>query len=516
MRATGFCALLLGVAALPAQDIKEFEKHVTEFALPNGLQFLIVERHDAPAVSFHTYVRAGSADDPTGHTGLASLFERLAFTGTEAIGSKNWAEERKALDAVEEAYDRLEAERNLVKPSPGRIDTLEAHVRVAVDNANRYADSKQYSDVLLENGSTGVGVTVSADATESYYSLPSNRLELWFLMESQRLMRPVFRDFYTERAASMEQQQRRSDIAAQGRLFTEFAAAAFEAHPYRNPTGGWPSDLPSLRRTDAKAFFDQYYVPGNITMTIVGDVNPAEARRMAEKYFGGWPARLAPPLVHTLDPPPLGPRTVVVESGNVQTGITLVGYKRPSRFDPDDAALDVLQILLSQGRTGLLYKELITDKHLAQSAQAASSFPGGRFPNIFLFVVVPAQGHTADELQRALDEFLNRLKQQRLDDNTMVRARAQARVTLMNRLGGNAGLAAMLGLYRGGYGDWRKLFLTVGEVNKVSAGDIQRVLLKYFVPIGRTTAYTMYPGQSGMPPAPRPSPPAVDKPGDKK
>jgi predicted Zn-dependent peptidase len=192
-----------------------------------------------------------------------------------------------------------------------------------------------------------------------------------------------------------------------------------------------------------------------------------------------------------------------------------VGYKRPSHFDPDNAALDVLQIILSQGRTGMLYKELITDKHLAQSAQAASSFPGGRFPNIFLFVLVPAQGHTADELQRALDEFLNRLKQQRLDDNTMVRARAQARAMLMNRLGGNAGLAAMLGMYQGGYGDWRKLFLTVGEVNKVTADEIQTVLLKYFVPISRTTAYTVFPGQSGMTPATRPAPPAVTKPGDK-
>src|ERR1700676_1879477 len=93
-----------------AQSLQEFEKKVTEFTLPNGLRFLIVERHEAPVVSFHTYVNVGSVDDPSGETGIAHMFEHMAFKGTQTIGTKNWPEEKKAMDAVEQVYDRLDAE----------------------------------------------------------------------------------------------------------------------------------------------------------------------------------------------------------------------------------------------------------------------------------------------------------------------------------------------------------------------------------------------------------------------
>jgi predicted Zn-dependent peptidase len=317
----------------------------------------------------------------------------------------------------------------------------------------------------------------------------------------------VFREFYTERDKAAEERQKST---VQARLFSAFATTAFQAHPYRNPPGGWASDIAALRRTDARAFFDKYFVPGNVTMTLVGDVNPAEAKRMAEKYFGAWPARPKPPLVHTAEPPQLGPKVAVIESPG-QPGATLIGYKRPSQFHPDDVALDILQIALAQGRTGLLYKELISEKHLAQTVQAMATFPVGRYPNIFLFVLTPAPGHTPDELQKALDELLNRLKQQKLDSNTLARAKAQARVITINRLTSNAGLAGMLGAYQANYGDWRKLFLVADDYGKVSADDIQRVLVRYFIPTARTMAYTVLPGQSGATPAAKPPQPG-DKP----
>ncbi|MGA2149880.1 MAG: insulinase family protein, partial [Bryobacteraceae bacterium] len=113
MKRFGLGAILLAAAAsLAAQDLKEFEKRVTEFTLNNGLHFIVVERHDAPVVSFHTYVNAGSVDDPTGQTGLAHMFEHMAFKGTETIGTKNWPAEKRALDEIEEIYGRLDAERN--------------------------------------------------------------------------------------------------------------------------------------------------------------------------------------------------------------------------------------------------------------------------------------------------------------------------------------------------------------------------------------------------------------------
>src|ERR1700683_449648 len=104
-----FLALLPGL--LCAQSLQEFQKKVTEFALPNGMRFLIIERHEAPVVSFHTYVNVGSVDDPSGESGIAHMFEHMAFKGTPTIGTKNWPEEKKALDAIEAVYDRLDQEK---------------------------------------------------------------------------------------------------------------------------------------------------------------------------------------------------------------------------------------------------------------------------------------------------------------------------------------------------------------------------------------------------------------------
>jgi len=518
VRGIGLCWLMMCAAVFPlaSQNVKELEKKITEFTLPNGLKFLVLERHDAPAVSFHTYVRVGSADDTTGHTGLAYLFERVLFTGSEAIGSKNWAEERKALDTVETLYDQLEGERNLgPKASQSRVDTLRTQVRLAIDTAHRYALPGAYGTTLEENGSTRINVNTSPDATEVSYSLPSNRIELWFLMESQRLTRPVFRDFYAERDSVEEERQKhmeapmQTQVYARMRLVQAFTAAAFQAHPYRNPLDGWPGDIANLRRNEARAFFEKYYVPGNLVMTLVGDVNPAEARKLAEKYFGQWPARPVPPLIHTMEPAQPGPRTVVVESPGVPT--SMVGYRRPDQFHKDDAAFDVLQLALGQGRTGLLYKELITEKHVAQTVQAFATFPAGRYPNVFMFLLTPAQGHTSEETQKALEDYLNRLKMQKLEPTTLARAKAQGRALALNRLAGNAGVASMLGIYEGSYGNWRKLFESEDDLSKVTADDIQRLLMQYFNPKARIAAYTVLPGQSGAQPAPRPAQPSGDK-----
>src|SRR6266581_7507096 len=124
-----FCLLLLAPVLASAQNLKEFEKRVTEFTLANGLHFIVLERHQAPVVSFHTYVNAGSVDDPEGKTGLAHMFEHMAFKGTETIGTKNWMEEKKALAAIEEVYDRLEQEqRKGPRADPKKIAALEEEV----------------------------------------------------------------------------------------------------------------------------------------------------------------------------------------------------------------------------------------------------------------------------------------------------------------------------------------------------------------------------------------------------
>lgn len=480
--------LLLVPVLLPAQDLKSFEKKVTEFTLPNGLHFIVAERHEAPVVSFHTYVSSGSVDDPSGQSGIAHMFEHMAFKGTETIGTTDWAAEKQALDKIETLYDQIEAESNKgARADSSRIDLLRSQVKTEIDRAETFVVPNEFWRVIEENGGAGLNAGTSLDHTDYFYSLPSNRIELWFLLESQRFLHPVFREFYKERDVVMEEERMRIESNPQGKLVQQFLATAFEAHPYRNPGAGWPSDVSQLRRGDAQTFFEKYYVPGNITMAIVGDVNPAEARSMAERYFGPLPSRPLPPLVHTQEPRQAGNKTVVVDSPSQP--LALIGYQRPDQNDPADPVFDLIQIILSSGRTGLLYRSLVQDQKLALNASAAATFPGGRYPSEFIFFLVPSAGHTVDENQKALDDLLTKFESAPVDAETLARAKTKARAAVIRRLANNSGLASLLATYYANYGDWRRLFTDVDRYEKVTASDIQRVARQYFAGRPRTVAY---------------------------
>jgi predicted Zn-dependent peptidase len=482
--------LALGCFGLQGQNLAEFEKKVTGFRLANGLQFVVAERHDAPVVSFHTYVKAGSANDPTGQTGLAHMFEHMAFKGTETVGTTNWPAEERALATVDALARQVEAERNRGRlASAERLGELEAKLNAAIERAQSFVVPNEYTRLIEENGGAGLNAGTSWDSTDYFYSLPSNRLELWFLMESQRFLHPVFREFYKERDVVREEQRERVESSPSGQLGQSFASAAFEASPYRNPAIGWPSDIGRLRRDEAERFFSTYYVPGNVTIAIVGDVNPADARRLAERYFGPWPARPLPPAIHTEEPKQAGPKTVVVESSSQP--LLMEGYKRPDEYDPDDAVFDVLSLVLSGGRTGLLYKELVQGKELALQAEAVSAYPGTLQSGLFLFFVVPALGHTVEENRAALDAVLTKLGQEGIDAETLARVKTKARAGVIRRLADNSGLAEMLASAQAEFGSWKKLFTSLDEIDRVTTADVVRVARRYFVPSGRTTGYTV-------------------------
>jgi predicted Zn-dependent peptidase len=484
------CFYLLTVAlVLPAQDVKEFEKKVTEFTLVNGLHFILVERHEAPVVSFHTYVNAGSVYDPSGQTGIAHMFEHLAFKGTETIGTRNWAEEKKAMDAVEEVHDRLDAERNKgEKADQSRVETLQIQLKFAVDRAETYVQPNEFKRILEENGGVGLNAAASLDSAEYFCSLPSNRIELWFLMESNRFLRPVFRQFYKERDVLLEEYRQQVESKPQGMLLQSLRSTAFVTHPYKNPTGGWPKDIASLRRADARAFLEKYYVPANMAIAIVGDVNVAEVRRMAERYFGPMQSKPLPSVPPKQEPPQPEPRVAKVDSPTQQ--MAAVAYRRPDQYDKDDAVFDVIQLILSNGHTGLLYKEMVEDKRLSATAQAAATFPNGRYPNLFVFFLVPSPGHTVEENEKGLDDLLARFKAGPVDEETLQRAKTQAKAGALRGLSGNSGLAKRMALYYASYGDWRKMFISLDQLSKVTAEDVERVAQRYFVPVNSTLVHT--------------------------
>ncbi|MGH9558541.1 MAG: M16 family metallopeptidase, partial [Bryobacteraceae bacterium] len=336
-----FLFLFLIPFLLGAQSLRDFEKKVTEFTLPNGMHFIILERHEAPVVSFHTYANVGSVDDPSGETGIAHMFEHMAFKGTPTIGTKNWPLEKKALDEIEVVYDRLDQERNKgFRADPKKIAELQGEVKAAIAKADTYVDENAYDRIVESNGGVGLNAGTSEDSTSYYYNFPSNRVELWFLLESERFLHPVFREFYKERDVVREERRMRVESSPQGELLEALLSTSFEAHPYKNMPGGWASDIESFRRPDAEAFFKKYYTPGNLTMAIAGDIDPVEAKRLAYKYFSRLPKGPAPPLVHTVEPKQEGEKQARVASP--AQPFLAVAYKRPDQYSKVDAALDVL------------------------------------------------------------------------------------------------------------------------------------------------------------------------------
>lgn len=483
---------LLLAGYLPAQDLQEFAKRVTEFTLPNGLHFIVLERHQAPVVSFHTYVNAGSVDDPKGRTGLAHMFEHMAFKGSESIGSTNWAAEKAALDNIERVYDQLDAERaKLRKADPEKLKTLNTQLHEAIEKADTFVVPNLYPRIIEENGGVGMNASTGEDSTDYFYNFPANRVELWFYLESGRFFHPVYREFYKERDVVREERRMRVESDPQGKLMEQMLATAIEAHPYRNMPGGWASDIENLRVKDAEKFFAQYYVPANITIAIVGDVNPVRMRSLAEEYFGRLPKRPLPDPVMTTEPEQEGPKRVEVASP--AQPMEFVAYHRPSEYDKDDPVFDVLSGLLSGGRTSIMYRDMVRDKKLALEAGAESEFPGGKYPSLFFFYLIPGLGHTAAENEKELDSIIANLKKEKVDAAALARVKVRTRANLIRQLDDNAGLAQLLATYYAAYGDWKRLFTDLDEIDKVTADDVQRVVRQYFTNDNRTVAVTFQP-----------------------
>ncbi len=486
-------ALLLVIPLLlSAQSLKDFEKRVTEFTLGNGMHFIILERHDAPVVSFHSYVNAGAVDDPSGETGIAHMFEHMAFKGTETIGTTNFPAEKKAMDEVERIYDLYDAERNKgTKADQSKLAPLQEQLKAAMEKANTYVVPNAYPRIIEENGGVGMNASTAQDSTNYFYNFPRNRLELWFLLESQRFYAPVFREFYKERDVVREERRMRIESSPQGKLVEGLLATAFEAHPYRNSPAGWASDIENFRLPEAVRFYRRNYVPSNITIGIAGDVNPAECKRMADKYFSLLPSGPMPSGPRTIEPPQQGEKRVKVESP--AQPFMAIAYKRPNQNDKDDAVLDVLSDVLAGGRTGLLYTEMVRDKQIALAAESAATFPGGKYPNLFLFFLVPNMGHTVEENETVCYGIIERLKKEKIDEPTLKRIKTKIRAGLIRQLASNSGLARELASYYVNYGDWRKLFTSLDEIDKVTADDVQRVAKQYLIPETRTVAYTVQP-----------------------
>jgi predicted Zn-dependent peptidase len=291
------------------------------------------------------------------------------------------------------------------------------------------------------------------------------------------------REFYKERDVVMEERRMRTDSNPVQRMLEQFLAVAFDANPYHRPTIGYMSDLQYFSATDAMRFFKTYYVPGNMVIAVVGDVDPATALPIIRKYFERIPSGGKPDEFVSSQPPQASQRSILVK--DPAQPIYVEGYHRPDYRDPDDAVYDVISDLLSDGRTSRLYRSMVRDKKIAAAAGGFSPYPGNKYPHLFAFYAVPVPGHTPREMQAAIHEEIERLKTQDVSDEELKMVKTRARATLVRGLASNSGLAQQLATAQTRYGDWRELFRQVDRIEKVSKQDIRRVASKTFVESNR-------------------------------
>jgi predicted Zn-dependent peptidase len=477
--------LLLFSALAAAQDLAAFEKRTTVKKLANGLTVVIYERPEAPVFSFFTLVDAGSVQDPLNKTGLAHMFEHMAFKGTETIGTKDYAAEKVALQKVETTYAAYIEERDKkLNRDDAKLKQLEQAWKNAVTEANKYVIPNQFSQVVEAQGGEGLNAFTNLDETAYHYSFPSNRLELWAYLESSRFLHPVMRQFYDERNVVIEERRLRTDSNPIGRLLEQFLTASFQASEYHRPTIGWMSDLNTFSATDAERFFHEYYIPSNMVIAVVGDVKAAEAMLIIEKYFGRIPSHEKPAERNTVEPPQNSERRVVLYE--TAQPLYLEGYHRPDYLSKDDDVYDAIADLMSNGRTSRLYRALVRDKKIASDSAGFTGLPGIKYPHLFAFYAFPLPGHTPQEMEQAIRVEVERLKKEDVSDEELKMIKTRAKANLLRGLADNAGLATQLATYQARYDDWRELFRSVDRIEKVTKADIRRVANQTFTNENRT------------------------------
>jgi len=450
---------------------------VTEFTLDNGMTFVVLERHQAPVISFMTYVNVGSAYEAPSKTGVAHFLEHLAFKGTTRIGTSDYPAEKTELDQLDRLFDKLQAAS--IAGRTAEVSTLQSEFDALKQQAATYVRQNEYGQIVERAGGVGLNATTSADATRYFYSFPANKLELWMSLESERFLDPVFREFYEEKDVILEERRLRTDNSPVGKMIEAFLETAFPGHPYGRPVIGSEQDIRNLTRKDVSDFFTTFYTPNRITAAIVGDVDPAEVKRLAETYFGRYQTRSRAPDVVAITPVQSSSQTVTL---NLQTQPWyFAGYQRPASTDPDDATYQIMAAVLSGGRTSRLYRNLVEQK-IALAVDASNGFPGDLYSNLMLLYAQPAPGHTIEEIAGLLDAELQRLKTEPVSATELERVKTQSRAGILQLLASNQGMVGLLAEYQAKTGSWRNLFEELKAIEAVTASDVQRVAQATFVP----------------------------------
>ena len=484
-------ALFLCAASAAAQNVP-----VQEVVLENGLRVLMVPRKGDPNIAAGWITRTGSVNERPGITGLSHLFEHMMFKGTRTIGTKNIDENLKVLKEMDDVRAQIRAEeKELIRRArlgevadPGDPQARSARHRQLLARFDEL--TKREKEVMVKDefdrlyttaGASGMNAGTSNDFTVYFINVPANKLELWFWMESDRLLNPVFREFYSERDVVHEERRLRTESTPTGKFDELFESMFWQSSPYGWPVVGWPSDLEGITREEALEYFAVNYAPNNLSAALVGDFEPARATELARKYFGRLPrGPREPEPVRTREMPQLAEKRMVAYAETVPQA--RVRYHTVADGHPDDVALSVLASLLS-GRTGRLYKSLVLQQEVANSASAGQS--GNKYEGYFELRGVAKPGKSPEEVEQALYKEVERIQKEPVPAEELQKIKNQSAANQFRGLQSNFGLMVQL-LLRDANRGWATINTDPARVQAVTPEDIRRVANKYFTTENRT------------------------------
>jgi predicted Zn-dependent peptidase len=479
--------------ALWAQQVQ-----VQEYVLPNGLKLLMIPKKGDPNIAAGWLAKVGSVNERPGITGLSHLFEHMMFKGTHAIGTTDIAKDLKLMAQADAIKGEIRKEElaQIRRLRLGEISNLQdpknrtaRHNELLQQLAKVEKESKslivqnEFDKIYTNAGASSLNAGTSEDYTVYFVNVPANKLELWFWMESDRLLNPVFREFYSERDVVFEERRMRTDSTPTGKFEEEFNALFWTSSPYAWPTVGWPSDLEGITRKEAIDYFAINYAPNNITACLVGDFDPARAKQLADRYF----VRLkrnpqTQPPVRTREVEQMAEkRMVAYAETNPEVEIR---YHSVADGHANEPALIVLGSLLS-GKTGRLYKSLVLDQQIANDVSAGQN--GLKWDGFFSLNGVAKPGSTPETVEQALYKEVEKLQKEKVDERELQKIKNQFAADNYRRLESRFFLMLQILLADSNRG-WQSFNEDPKRIAAVTVDDVQRIANLYFKPENRTVA----------------------------
>ncbi len=490
---------LMGVVVMFAAGLlaADLTLDVKEHVLANGMKILMIPKPGVPRVVCHVYFKVGSINERPGITGSAHVHEHLMFKGTEVMGVTDFAKDQEIDQRIDKLMDLIYREKYWRSDGDAaKIARWQKEVDELVAAEKAYIIKDDLWTQYMKNGGTGLNASTGEETTGYYVTLPSNKVELQMLLESDRMMNAVFREFYSEKDVIME--ERRLSENRPGYLFSEQVSAAFfAASPYHWSVIGWMDDLKKMTKQDLIEFHNRFYVPNNAVAIYVGDFEPAQVIALAEKYFGRIPKGPDLEPIRTGEPPQYSEKRLYGE-GPAPTSLQMM-FHIPPDGHPDTAALSILASTLGAGGggfrgrmgggggTGRLYKILVREKQLAVNASAFSRPQW--FVGAFQFSATPRldKGVQPEDLEKEIWAEVEKIKKEGVTEEEIQKAKNRSEAMFIRSLGSTMGLARRVGqaeLHRG----WRSILTDLDELKKVTNDDIRRVAGKYFVKDNSLTA----------------------------